>query len=148
MTQQHSPPREIVEMSRRIFEGLISATLHTTNTTGTCMYGSLLVSMLLEKFSGVGTSIAGGDGLDDGGILTAEGMKGHYWVVANVHGTFYVIDITADQFGMDKVIFKRLENAPEYVEGQQVIVDEHLAEMIKQITDSHYSAEGEGRFDG
>lgn len=86
MTQQFSPPHEVVEMSRRIFENLISSTLKTSDTTGTCMYGSILVSMLLEKFSGVRTRIAGGDGVGDGGIVTPEGMKGHYWVVANVHG--------------------------------------------------------------
>ncbi|EPY4663936.1 hypothetical protein NYO12_28140 (plasmid) [Klebsiella variicola] len=50
MTQQFSPPHEVVEMSRRIFEKLISSTLNTSDTTGTCMYGSILVSMLLEKF--------------------------------------------------------------------------------------------------
>ncbi|HBU8509658.1 MULTISPECIES: hypothetical protein [Klebsiella] len=50
MTQQFSPPYEVVEMSRRIFENLISSTLKTSDTTGTCMYGSILVSMLLEKF--------------------------------------------------------------------------------------------------
>ncbi|MBL1875040.1 hypothetical protein ELE60_31855, partial [Klebsiella pneumoniae] len=76
MTQQFSPPREVVEMSRRIFENVISSSLNTADTTGTCMYGSILVSMLLEKYSGVRTRIAGGDGVGDGGILTAAGMKG------------------------------------------------------------------------
>ena len=56
MTQQFSPPYEVVEMSRRIFENLISSTLKTSDTTGTCMYGSILVSMLLEKFSGASFS--------------------------------------------------------------------------------------------
>jgi hypothetical protein len=54
MTQQYSPPREVVEMSRRILENVISSSLNTADTTGTCMYGSILVSMLLEKFSGSG----------------------------------------------------------------------------------------------
>ena len=36
------------------------------------MYGSILVSMLLEKFSGVRTRIAGGDGVGDGGIVTLK----------------------------------------------------------------------------
>lgn len=116
MTQQFSPPYEVVEMSRRIFENLISSTLKTSDTTGTCMYGSILVSMLLEKFSGVRTRIAGGDGVGDGGIVTPEGMKGHYWVVANVHGMHFIVDITADQFGMDSIIYKGLKDAPEYVE--------------------------------
>ncbi len=46
VTQQFSPPREVVEMSRRIFENVISSSLNTADTTGTCMYGSILVSML------------------------------------------------------------------------------------------------------
>lgn len=50
MTQQFSPPYEVVEMSRRIFENLISSTLKTSDTTGTCMYGSILVSMLWRNF--------------------------------------------------------------------------------------------------
>lgn len=49
MTQQFSPPYEVVEMSRRIFENLISSTLKTSDTTGTCMYGSILVSMLPRR---------------------------------------------------------------------------------------------------
>lgn len=47
MTQQFSPPYEVVEMSRRIFENLISSTLKTSDTTGTCMYGSILVDLPL-----------------------------------------------------------------------------------------------------
>jgi hypothetical protein len=39
MTQQFSPPREVVEMSRRILENVISSSLNTADTTGTCMYG-------------------------------------------------------------------------------------------------------------
>ncbi len=141
MTQQFSPPHEVVEMSRRIFEKLISSTLNTSDTTGTCMYGSILVSMLLERFSGVRTRIAGGDGVGDGdgGILTAAGMKGHYWVVANVHGMFFVVDITADQFGMDKIVYKGLKDAPEYIEGHQITIDEHVHETLHQIIESNSS---------
>ncbi|HHZ9205718.1 TPA: hypothetical protein ACWMIM_004461 [Klebsiella quasipneumoniae] len=137
MTQQYSPPREVVEMSRRILENVISSSLNTADTTGTCMYGSILVSMLLEKCSGVRTRIAGGDGVGDGGILTAAGMKGHYWVVANVHGMLFVVDITADQFGMDKVVYKGLKDAPEYIEGHQTTIDEHVVESLYQIVESH-----------
>ncbi|HIE4884572.1 TPA: hypothetical protein ACXNKY_005494 [Klebsiella pneumoniae] len=128
MTQQFSPPHEVVEMSRRIFENLISSTLKTSDTTGTCMYGSILVSMLLEKFSGVRTRIAGGDGVGDGGIVTPEGMKGHYWV-----------DITADQFGMDSIIYKGLKDAQEYVEGHQAVVDEHVADSFQKLFQSYSS---------
>jgi hypothetical protein len=103
MTQQFSPPYEVVEMSRRIFENLISSTLrHLIPQEPACMVR--FWSMLLEKFSGVRTRIAGGDGVGDGGIVTPEGMKGHYWVVANVHGMHFIVDITADQFGMDSII--------------------------------------------
>ena len=129
MTQQFSPPHEVVEMSRRIFENLISSSLNTSDTTGTCMYGSILVSMLLEKFSGVRTRIAGGDGVGDGGIVTPEGMKGHYWVVANVHG----------MLGMDSIIYKGLKDAPEYVEGHQALVDEHVADSFHKIFPSYSS---------
>ncbi|AHE47381.1 hypothetical protein ACX6B8_005414 [Klebsiella pneumoniae] len=139
MTQQFSPPHEVVEMSRRIFENLISSTLKTSDTTGTCMYGSILVSMLLEKFSGVRTRIAGGDGVGDGGIVTPEGMKGHYWVVANVHGMHFIVDITADQFGMDSIIYKGLKDAPEYVEGHQAVVDEHVADSFQTLFQSYSS---------
>ncbi|EOT5430086.1 hypothetical protein VSS22_24830 [Klebsiella pneumoniae] len=139
MTQQFSPPREVVEMSRRIFENVISSSLNTADTTGTCMYGSILVSMLLEIFSGVRTRIAGGDGVGDGGILTAAGMKGHYWVVANVHGMLFVVDITADQFGMDKIVYKGLKDAPEYIEGHQITIDDHVHETLHQIIESQRS---------
>ena len=103
------------------------------------MYGSILVSMLLEKFSGVRTRIAGGDGAGDGGIVTPEGMKGHYWVVANVHGMLFIVDITADQFGMDSIIYKGLKDAPEYVEGHQALVDEHVADSFHKIFPSYSS---------
>ncbi|AIG86509.1 hypothetical protein Q770_00985 (plasmid) [Klebsiella pneumoniae subsp. pneumoniae PittNDM01] len=103
------------------------------------MYGSILVSMLLEKFSGVRTRIAGGDGVGDGGIVTPEGMKGHYWVVANVHGMHFIVDITADQFGMDSIIYKGLREAPEYVEGHQAVVDEHVADSFQKLFQSYSS---------
>ncbi|HBX5859168.1 hypothetical protein ABDC16_00535 (plasmid) [Klebsiella pneumoniae] len=136
MTPQYTSPSEVVEMSRRIFEKILNSSLQSSDTTGTCMYGSILVSMLLEKFSGVKTRIAGGDGAGDGGIMTPDGMKGHYWVVANIHGMLFVVDITADQFGMDKIVYKGLKEAPEYVEGFGATIDEHVVETLNQIVES------------
>ncbi|HBT2083511.1 MULTISPECIES: hypothetical protein [Klebsiella] len=118
---------------------LSKSSIYSTKPTGTCMYGSILVSMLLEKFSGVRTRIAGGDGVGDGGIVTPEGMKGHYWVVANVHGMHFIVDITADQFGMDSIIYKGLKDAPEYVEGHQAVVDEHVADSFQKLFQSYSS---------
>ena len=66
-------------------------------------------------------------------------MKGHYWVVANVHGMLFIVDITADQFGMDSIIYKGLKDAPEYVEGHQALVDEHVADSFHKIFPSYSS---------
>lgn len=134
--ENKSAPHEVVAMARRIFEYVVKDSLKTTDVAGTCMYGSILVSMLLEKFSGIRTRIAGGDGCGDGGIMTSDGMKGHYWVVANVHGMFFIVDITADQFGMGKIIYKGIKDAPEYVEGYHVTINEHVAEALNQIVES------------
>lgn len=57
----------------------------------------------------------------------------------NVNGMLFVVDITADQFGMDKIVYKGLKDAPEYIEGHQITIDEHVHETLHQIIGSYSS---------
>ena len=42
-----------------------------------------------------------------------------------------VVDITADQFGGDQVVFLPLEQSHQYINGQQDLIDEHVIQIRK-----------------
>lgn len=50
----------------------------TSDTTGTCMFASLLVCEFAHR-RGMSAAVRGGNGTDDGGIFNESGGHGHYW---------------------------------------------------------------------
>lgn len=122
--------RGVVAGMRDIFEELVKQALETGRTDGTCFYGCLLLRSAIGKFTDYQPIIRGGDGQGDGGYWDARGVaQGHYWVEAHRSGEAWVVDITADQFGDDRIIILPLSKSlSRYRPGQQDQVDAHVRE--------------------
>jgi hypothetical protein len=117
---------------RRMWESVLQSALQHQNTAGSCLYAAMLLSTSLSRFAESATQICGGDG-QDGGLRDREGMlRGHYWVEGRTKtGCAFVVDVTADQFGYDKVVVLPLDVARSvYQPGDQATVDEHVAEEM------------------
>lgn len=113
---------------RRMWEAVLQNALKHQNTAGSCLYAAMLLSTSLSRFAGSTTQVRGGDG-QDGGLRDREGvLRGHYWVEGRTaQGHPYVADVTADQFGYDKVVVLPLTAARSvYQPGDQATVDEHV----------------------
>lgn len=100
----------------------------TSDTTGTCMFASLLVCEFAHR-RGMSAAVRGGNGTDDGGIFNESGGHGHYWCEVSAGEMIFYIDIAAEQFGYPSFIIKNANDAsgwPRYIPGDQVTVDEHV----------------------
>ncbi|AYN87840.1 TPA: hypothetical protein NV801_003414 [Escherichia coli] len=100
----------------------------TSDTTGTCMFASLLVCEFAHR-RGMSAAVRGGNGTDDGGIFNESGGHGHYWCEVSAGEMIFYIDIAAEQFGYPSFIIKNANNVsgwPRYIPGDQVTVDEHV----------------------
>ncbi|EAO1992431.1 hypothetical protein E0G79_21915 [Salmonella enterica] len=100
----------------------------TSDTTGTCMYASILVSGFAFH-RGIVAEIRGGNGSNDGGLFNENGGFGHYWCEVTADGMTFYIDIAAEQFGYSSFIVKNahdLSGWPRYIPGDQATVDEHV----------------------
>ncbi|ENL0204319.1 hypothetical protein ACE21V_002046 [Salmonella enterica] len=100
----------------------------TSDTTGTCMFASLLVCEFAHR-RGMSAAVRGGNGTDDGGIFNESGGHGHYWCEVSAGGMIFYIDIAAEQFGYPSFIIKNANDVsgwPRYIPGDQVTVDEHV----------------------
>lgn len=100
----------------------------TSDTTGTCMFASLLVSEFAHR-RGMSAAVRGGNGTDDGGIFNESGGHGHYWCEVSAGEMIFYIDIAAEQFGYPSFIIKNANDVsgwPRYIPGDQVTVDEHV----------------------
>ncbi|HCD6438904.1 TPA: hypothetical protein NDU23_004710 [Escherichia coli] len=95
----------------------------TSDTTGTCMFASLLVCEFAHR-RGMSAAVRGGNGTDDGGIFNESGGHGHYWCEVSAGEMIFYIDIAAEQFGYPSFIIK--SGWPRYIPGDQVTVDEHV----------------------
>lgn len=96
-------------------------------TKGTCLYASILAKALIKKFVGIETIIRGGDGAGDGGIFVEGEGYGHYWIETMVAGSRFIVDITADQFGLAECTCNFAENIyADYIPGDQDNVDNHV----------------------
>ncbi|EET9255741.1 hypothetical protein JQ340_003784 [Salmonella enterica] len=100
----------------------------TSDTTGTCMFASLLVCEFAHR-RGMSAAVRGGNGTDDGGIFNESGGHGHYWCEVSAGEMIFYIDIAAEQFGYPSFIIKNANDVsgwPRYIPGDQVTVDEHV----------------------
>ncbi|HCU1445517.1 TPA: hypothetical protein OUG75_003698 [Escherichia coli] len=100
----------------------------TSDTTGTCMFASLLVCEFAHR-RGMSAAVRGGNGADDGGIFNESGGHGHYWCEVSAGEMIFYIDIAAEQFGYPSFIIKNANDVsgwPRYIPGDQVTVDEHV----------------------
>ena len=100
----------------------------TSDTTGTCMFASLLVCEFAHR-RGMSAAVRGWNGTDDGGIFNESGGHGHYWCEVSAGEMIFYIDIAAEQFGYPSFIIKNANDVsgwPRYIPGDQVTVDEHV----------------------
>ena len=100
----------------------------TSDTTGTCMFASLLDCEFAHR-RGMSAAVRGGNGTDDGGIFNESGGHGHYWCEVSAGEMIFYIDIAAEQFGYPSFIIKNANDVsgwPRYIPGDQVTVDEHV----------------------
>jgi hypothetical protein len=126
---------EIVEEQatflRRSLEHILQDARGTSETRGSCLHASILLSTMLTKFAGATCRVRGGGPPMDGGVLDPAGaLRGHYWVEGlTCSGQFFVVDITADQFGYEDVVLLAKDEAQlRYFPGEQKLIDEHARE--------------------
>lgn len=126
---------DVVNDWRRLFEQIIQDALKTSDTAGTCLYASLMLVELLNKFMHAQAIVRGGGPPLDGGVLGPDGvLRGHYWVELEVSGARFVVDVTADQFGYEPVVILPIEEARNrYTPGNQANVDAAVSKELKGL---------------
>lgn len=126
--------RDLSQKNRELFMVLLKDSLNSEQTVGSCLYAAFMCSTVLSKFTEAEITIRGGDGEGDGGLFVDGAARGHYWLEADIQGDRYIVDITADQFGLPPVIVERVEvMAQLYIPGCQETVNEHVLEMMKDM---------------
>lgn len=104
MTDDYHQILSIAQNTRKIFEEMLDHSIGSATTKGTCLYAAFLCAEVIRKFSGFPTRIRGGDGEFKKGINIQGSCHGHYWTEVSVNGCRYIVDITADQFGLPPVL--------------------------------------------
>ncbi|MEG1347692.1 MAG: hypothetical protein RSD49_06520 [Hafnia sp.] len=126
--------KAIATHTRMTLEAMLTQSLGHHETTGACLYASFLCHALISKFTSASAIIRGGDGLQDGGVFVGDRGYGHYWVEATHEDATYVIDISADQFGLEQVIVAPIGALPaRYIPGNQRVIDGHVRDLKKDI---------------
>lgn len=130
--------RKLLHSVARTARLSLEAVLNSSDlpVAGTCLIGAYLTHFVFTRFwlsGGADRSLeiqGGGDG--DGGILVNGTWRGHYWVVATARGDSYIIDISADQFGMPPCIVRAVSDEPTiYAHGSNTDIDVHLAILVE-----------------
>ena len=122
---------ELAVSARDIWERVLTSALNDSATGGTCLFASVVLSTMINRFSKLKAVVRGG-GSGDGGYLAHGELHGHYWVEAHDPETRkdWVIDITADQFGAPKVQILELPAARSiYHPGNQQDADDAVASL-------------------
>lgn len=132
MTASSAPSLpELATQARNIFERVLASSLKHTETGGTCLFASVMLNSMINRFSALKAVVRGG-GNGDGGYLAQGELHGHYWVEAHDPESRreWVVDITADQFGAPKVQVLELPAARSiYHPGNQRDADEAVASL-------------------
>lgn len=121
---------------RGVLQRVLKESIATEDTTDTCAYACVLLSVSLAKFMGVNVQFQGGGGGMDGGYVDVAGVpRGHYWLKAtSPAGESWVVDITADQFGGPAVVVEPIASASGiYLPGKQDVVDLGMADLIAEM---------------
>lgn len=124
---------EIALLARKILQEALLRCMNKDNTKGACLYGAHLVHTMVSQFTQYGSVVRGGDGRGDGGFYISGVGHGHYWVEVRMPSGLVVIDITADQFGIDPLIVKPAKDVEFYFNGKQELVDQHYGEFMLEI---------------
>lgn len=122
----------IANHTRQVFLAMLEDSMPGKDTEGACAYATLLLKSMLFTHTEFTTTPKGGDGQGDGGYFDATRGHGHYWLEVDTPAGAYVVDITADQFGADPVVVVPANN-PQYVPGNQQLVDEQFIEFTQGI---------------
>lgn len=127
--------RGIAEKNRKIIEEIRQKSLSQNEKTGACFNASILsCAQTINKFTAANAIIRGGDGEGNGGLLVDGVRNGHCWLEVGVCNDRFIVDITADQFGLPPIIIERVEVMQQlYVPGDQQVVDGHVADMKNQL---------------
>jgi hypothetical protein len=124
----------MIDQARNIFEQLLEMSLGSRRTEGACFHAVILCQTLIQRFSPFRPKIKGGDGHGDGGLWIEGLCHGHYWIEIDVSGERYIVDITADQFGQERVIFAPAKSLSiRYEAGDQDTVDGHVLHEISNF---------------
>lgn len=134
---------EICRVTRKALEPGLPIVDGRPAPDGACLYASFLLRRSLEQFADCVVKVRGGDGHGDGGIFGRDGAwHGHYWVEGRTFtGKAFVADITADQFGLDRVVVLPLRQArTNYVPGAQDDVDCAVIELDEELNAAKLAA--------
>lgn len=129
MTDAFEDIREICQGMRDLLEQMLRESIGTSETKGACLHAAIILSRALTTFTGGKAQVAGGGPPMDGGVKDREGrLRGHYWVEGvSATGEAFVADVTADQFGYDRVVLLPLSEArARYVPGDAAVIAEHV----------------------
>lgn len=121
--------QELTAEFRLLFEDILASSLRLRETRGTCLQAAILLARLLDRFANAKTQVKGGGPPLSGGLFDATGKcHGHYWVEGETsRGVAFIADVTADQFGLDKVMVLSTESGRHmYSPGLQGVIDEHV----------------------
>ena len=122
----------IVKHTREIFETMVLESLETHDMHGTCGIATLFLKYIIEKFTTFKCIARGGDGLSDSGYIDHQGTRhGHYWLEVETPLNSYIVDITADQFGGERIVIESLDMNHQYIVGCQHTIDQHMQEIQK-----------------
>jgi len=120
--------------TRAVFESILTQSLGHQRTSGACLYAAVLCKTLINRFTSYQATVRGGDGEADGGLFIGKVGHGHYWIEARKGEQSFIVDITADQFGLPEVIVAPLQDLPaRYVPGDQAAVEAHALELQLEI---------------
>lgn len=127
---------KVVRSTRAIFERVLTNSLGSANTEGTCLYAAILLATTLNRFARTCAVVCGGGPPMDGGLIDSSGsVRGHYWVEgATADGSLFLADITSDQFGFAPVILMPLAAArARYTPGDHARIATHVTEERIQL---------------
>lgn len=112
---------ELASSARQVHEHILEASVGHTTTRGSCLYASVHLTSMVNKFSDWHAAVHGGAWQAQDGEL-----HGHYWVQATLNEAKFILDITADQFGAGKVLVLPLAAASQYILDEDSLVAEHI----------------------